>query len=182
MENEHDNNRLEQQNNDVYQCEEDSIQTDKHEAVEHNGTITEQYEQAGFWIRFWAYLIDVIVVSSVNAIVLSPTIFFQNYVIFEWEFISVMAILSGVVYYLYFFFMTKVFSQTLGKMIIGIKVISLEQEKTTWGDLFFREVIGRFLHNVFFILKLLYLTVAFTNGKKGIHDMIGNTRVVYAKS
>ena len=137
------------------------------------------YRKAGFWIRFWAYIIDVIIVSSLNSIILSPLVFFQDTAILQWEYISVMGILSGIVYYLYFLFMTKIFSQTLGKMIIGIQVISTQEKQVTWGDLLFREVIGRFLHNVFFILKLLYITVAFTDKKQGIHDMIGSTRVVH---
>lgn len=141
-----------------------------------------QTKKVGFWIRLWAYLIDVIVVSSINAIILSPVAFFQDASLFQFEYISVIGILSGIVYYMYFLFMTRFFSQTLGKMILGIKVISTEQEKVTWGDLFFREIIGRFIHNAFFIMKFLYLFVAFTDEKKGLHDMIGNTRVVYAKS
>ncbi len=139
-------------------------------------------EKVGFWMRFWAYLIDVIVVSSINAIALSPFAFFRDASLLQFEYISVIGMLSAIVYYMYFFFMTKVFSQTLGKMILGIKVISIEQENVSWGDLFFREVIGRLIHNIFFILKLLYLFVAFTDEKKGLHDIIGNTRVVYAKS
>src|SRR5699024_4752468 len=101
---------------------------------------------------------------------------------FQWEYISVMGILSGIVYYLYFLFMTKFFSQTLGKMIIGIQVISAEEKRVTWGDLLFREVIGRFLHNVFSILTLMYITVAFTGNNQGIHDMIGCSRVVYTNA
>lgn len=182
MENEQNNHQIERENNDNHYDGVASKEVEIDECDEETALVTEPYEKVGFWLRFWAYIIDVVIVSSVNAIVLSPVIFFENAVVLEWEFISVMGILSGIVYYLYFFLMTKIFSQTLGKMIIGIKVISSEKQETTWGDLFFREVVGRFLHNVFFILKLLYLTVAFTDDKKGIHDMIGNTRVVHVKS
>lgn len=182
MEYEHEKNNLNNRDDEENYHEDNRPEISTDEVLEQNEEIVEQYRKAGFWIRFWAYLIDVIIVSSVNAIVLSPFAVMQDTVIFQWEFISVMGILSGIVYYLYFFLMTKFFAQTLGKMIIGIKVISSKHQTTTWGDLFFREVVGRFLHNVFFILKLLYLAVAFTDDKQGIHDMIGDTSVVYAKS
>lgn len=158
---------------------EDTMTSDGKATIDSISSDIQNVRQAGFWIRFWAYIIDVIVVSSLNSIILSPLIFFQESALLQWEYISVMGIFGGIVYYLYFLFMTKLFSQTLGKMIIGIKVISLEEKQITWGDLLFREVIGRFLHNVFFVLKLLYITVAFTDKKQGIHDMIGSTRVVY---
>jgi uncharacterized RDD family membrane protein YckC len=48
-------------------------------------------------------------------------------------------------------------------------------------DLVFREVVGRFLHRVFWFTGLLYLVVAFTPEKKGIHDMIADTRVVLTR-
>lgn len=179
MENEHDKSEF--QSNEAF-TENDVDNTEiSHDKMSMDTEIktTPSHRQAGFWIRFWAYIIDVIVISSLNSIILSPLIFFQDFAPFQWEYISVMGILSGIVYYLYFLFMTKIFSQTLGKMIIGIQVISADEKRVTWGDLLFREVIGRFIHNVFFILKLLYITVAFTDKKQGIHDMIGSTRVVY---
>lgn len=136
-------------------------------------------KKAGFWIRFWAYLLDVVIVFSINGIVLTPIAFIRDLPIFEWQVISAVGVLSGLVYYLYFLLMTKVFAQTLGKMVMGIKVISTTNEKLSWGDLFFREVIGRFIHNVFFALKFLYIVVAVTDDKKGVHDIIGNTRVIH---
>ena|SRR5699024_6299702 len=179
MENEHDKSEFES-TGELTEDGTANTETSKDEMITDRAIAnTPQHRQAGFWIRFWAYIIDVIVISSLNSIILSPLIFFQDFAPFQWEYISVMGILSGIVYYLYFLFMTKFFSQTLGKMIIGIQVISAEEKHVTWGDLLFREVIGRFLHNVFFILKLLYITVAFTDKKQGIHDMIGSTRVVY---
>lgn len=138
-----------------------------------------EYKYAGFWMRFWAYLIDVIVVFSVNGILLSPLSFVNGGFPVEISFWTLNGILAGVVYYIYFLLMTKFFGQTIGKMILGLKVIRENSDPLTWTDLIFREVIGRFLHNVLAILKLLYLVVAFSNEKQGIHDMIGNTRVVH---
>lgn len=137
------------------------------------------YKYAGFWMRYWAYLIDVVIVFSVNGILLSPLMFLNEGLPIDIGFWTLNGILSGVVYYIYFLLTTKFFQQTVGKMILGLKVIKENEDTLLWSDLLFREVIGRFIYNVIFILKLLYLVIAFSPEKKGIHDMIGNTRVVH---
>ncbi len=137
------------------------------------------YKYAGFWMRYWAYLIDVIIIFSINGILLSPLLFVNNGFPLEIGFWTVNGILAGVIYYLYFLFMTKLFQQTVGKMILGLKVIKENEDTLLWSDLLFREVVGRFIYNVIFITKFLYLVIAFSNEKQGIHDMIGNTRVVH---
>ncbi|MBO1001431.1 RDD family protein [Pseudogracilibacillus auburnensis] len=138
-----------------------------------------EYKYAGFWMRFWAYLIDVIIVFSLNGLLLSPLAFINNGYPIELSLWTVNGILGAIVYYIYFLLMTKYFGQTIGKMILGIRVISESSDSLSWNDLVFREVVGRFIYNIMFILKLLYLVVAFSNEKKGLHDMIGNTRVVH---
>jgi|SRR5690625_1361812 len=143
-------------------------------------TITPNY--AGFWMRFWAYLIDVIIVFSINGIVLSPLTFVNGGFPIEVSFWTLNGLLAGVIYYVYFLIMTKVFQQTVGKMILGLRVVGENGNRLSWNDLIFREVIGRFIYNVFLILKLLYIVVAFSDEKQGIHDMIGNTRVVHISS
>lgn len=153
------------------------VQILNEEAVEKEES--KQYKYAGFWMRFWAYIIDVIVVFSINGIVLSPLLFVNDGAQIEISYWTLNGILAGVIYYAYFLVMTKIFGQTIGKMILGLKVIRENDEPLTWLDLIFREVVGRFLHNVFMILKLLYLVVAFSNEKQGVHDMIGNTRVIH---
>mgnify|MGYP001274322047 CR=1 FL=1 len=159
----------EESNTDVQILNEETVEKEE----------SKQYKYAGFWMRFWAYIIDVIVVFSINGIVLSPLLFVNDGAPIEISYWTLNGILAGVIYYAYFLVMTKIFGQTIGKMILGLKVIRENDEPLTWLDLIFREVVGRFLHNVFMILKLLYLVVAFSNEKQGVHDMIGNTRVIH---
>src|SRR5699024_1728252 len=116
------------------------------------------------------------IIGSINGILLSPLLFVNNGFPIEISFWTLNAILAGIIYYVYFLLFTKFFQQTLGKMIVGIKVVSDRDTGLSWSDVFFRECIGRFIHNVFLVLKLLYLIVAFTKEKQGFHDMIGNTR------
>jgi len=136
-------------------------------------------QNVGFWLRLVAYVIDVFLIACVNGILLSPLLFVNDGFPVEISLWTLNGMIALIVYYVYFAVLTKLFQQTLGKMIVGIKVIQEEKGLLTWKDVFYREVIGRILHNVFFILKILYLVVAFTKEKQGIHDMIGNTRVVY---
>lgn len=142
--------------------------------------VNDNLKFAGFWMRFWAYLIDAIVIFSISGLftsVLSLADSFSSFSLFGvW---TAKAIVVGIIYYSYFLIMTKTTGQTLGKMIFNLKVISESNEKLSWFDLFFREVVGRFIYNTIFILKLIYLVVAFTPKKQGIHDMIGNTYVIH---
>ena len=73
--------------------------------------------------------------------------------------------------------MTKFFSQTLGKMVFGIKVVTLEERPLTWMTVLFREFIGRYISKLFFIG---YLIVAFLPKKQGIHDLLSDTTVIHA--
>ncbi|WLV24467.1 RDD family protein [Aciduricibacillus chroicocephali] len=133
---------------------------------------------AGFWIRFWAYVTDLIIVGAINGIILLP--FIPNggreFTIGFW---TLTGVISTIVLYLYFLLMTKFSSQTLGKMIFGIKVIRKDGNLPSWSDLVFREIVGRFLHRVLVVTNLLYIVVGFAERKKGIHDMIADTRVIH---
>jgi len=139
------------------------------------------YRYAGFWMRFWAYLIDVVVLFGLKGILLSPIAFIPEQFSLEIGFWTWNGILSGIVFYLYFFCMTKFFQQTVGKIIIGLKVIKEDDSTLTVTDILFREVIGRMIYNIIGVLKLLYIVIGFTNEKQGLHDMIGKTRVIHVE-
>jgi|SRR5699024_7904678 len=136
---------------------------------------------AGFWMRFWAYTVDLIIVSCINGILLIPFKFINDGAPITIGIWTLAGIISTIVLYLYFVLMTKFYGQTVGKMIFGLKVVRKDFEPLKWPDLFFREVIGRFLYRVIGILTLLYLVVAFDPKKQGIHDMIGDTFVIHEK-
>lgn len=140
-----------------------------------------QRKFAGFWMRFWAYLADLVIIFSVSGLLLSPFKFINDGSAIAIGYWTLTGILGSIFFYLYFLLMTKYFGQTLGKMIFGLRVIREDDGPLKWSDLVFREVIGRFLHRVFFFAVLLYAVVGFTNEKQGIHDMIGNTRVILEK-
>lgn len=137
------------------------------------------YEAAGFWMRFWAYLTDGIVVFSLNGVILqlATLIKAEQLMISYW---TLSSIIAAITFFVYFSVMTKVYGQTIGKMIFGIKVIHEDETADlSWSDIIFREVIGRFIYKSFILLNLLYVVVAFNKDKQGIHDLFGETRVVH---
>lgn len=155
---------------------------DSHFAVndsEHHEQSQTSYKYAGFWMRFWAYLVDLIVIFSINGFILSPLKFMNEGTMIQLGYWTVNGLVAATVYYLYFLLMTKFFSQTIGKMVFGLKVVNEKEGPLKWTDLIFREIVGRLIYNVLGIMKLLYIVVAFTNEKQGVHDMIGHTRVVH---
>ena len=147
--------------------------------VAYTASSAETRRYAGFWMRFWAYLADLVIVFSINGIVLSPLKFMNEGRPIEIGYWTVAGILSLLVLYLYFILMTKFYGQTIGKMIFGLKVIRKDLEPLQWTDIIFRELVGRFFYRFLFIAQLLYLVVAFDAKKQGIHDMLSDTWVVH---
>ncbi|SDH73653.1 RDD family protein [Alteribacillus bidgolensis] len=136
---------------------------------------------AGFWMRFWAYLFDLLIVFSINGLLLSPLMFLESQPVNILGFLTLQGVLSAITSYVYFLLMTKWLGQTLGKMIFGLKVVRKNAAPLTWPDLLFREVVGRFIYRSLVITNIIYIVVGFTNEKQGIHDMFGDTRVIHVE-
>jgi uncharacterized RDD family membrane protein YckC len=64
---------------------------------------------------------------------------------------------------------------TIGKQLLGMKVVDLEGKRITFKKAFLR-AISCFLN--FLTLYVGYLMVAFTKRKQGLHDKIAGTVVV----
>lgn len=140
---------------------------------------TAQYGQkaAGFWIRFWAYTVDILVLASIGMLLIKPIFRLFSFELNNPEWYAPFTVITAVIFYAYFVLMTKLCSQTVGKMIFGIRVISKDGEKLKWGTVIFREWIGRLISVI--PLNIPYLVVAFTPKKQGVHDFIADTLVVH---
>jgi uncharacterized RDD family membrane protein YckC len=133
-------------------------------------------QYAGFWMRFWAYLLDLIVIGSINRMIINPIFRAIDVPLTGDGIFSAVTITTAIVFYLYFVLMTKYFGQTLGKMVFGLKVVELSGKQLTWGTVLFREWIGRFISATIIIL---YVVVAFTKKKQGLHDIFADTTVIH---
>jgi uncharacterized RDD family membrane protein YckC len=133
--------------------------------------------RAGFWMRFWAYLLDLAVIGSIGGIIADPLFRFLD-IPQSGGLFSPKTIVSAVIFYLYFVLMTKFFRQTLGKMVFGLAVIDLKDGQLSWMDVLFREWIGRFISQTIFIL---YVIPAFHPQKQGLHDIFADTAVIHTE-
>lgn len=137
-----------------------------------------QQKPAGFWTRFWAYLIDLIVIYAIAGLLIKPVFRVIDIPVSNPSFLffTPYKITILIVLLLYFTLMTKYFQQTIGKMVLGIKVVPKTGAELSWGTLIFREVIGRFISKT---LVLPYLLVPFMPKKEALHDIFADTYVVH---
>lgn len=133
---------------------------------------------AGFWMRFWAFLLDLLVIGSINRIIVYPIFRAIDLPLNEPSMFAPVSIATAVIFYGYFVLMTKFFGQTLGKMVFGLKVISLKEEKLNWSTIMFREWIGRFISGT---ILILYVVTAFLPKKQAIHDLFADTTVIHER-
>jgi len=103
---------------------------------------------AGFWIRLLAFLIDAVLLSFIS-----------------W----------GVVNVAYFIGMWAWKGQTLGQMVLNVKVVKADGQRC---DL--RAAVLRFLGYLLCCLTLGigFLVIAFDRRKRGLHDRIADTCVI----
>ncbi len=133
---------------------------------------------AGFWMRFWAYLLDLIVIGSIERLIINPLFRILEVPLMEFNMFAPISIASAIIFYLYFVLMTKYFHQTLGKMVFGLRVIDLKSDKLSWGTILFREWIGRFISAT---IVVGYIVVAFLPKKQGLHDLFTDTSVIHVE-
>ncbi len=74
----------------------------------------DHHSYAGFWMRFWAYLADLLIVFSLNGILLSPFKFIGGGEM-DVGFWTVIGIAGAIVFYLYFLLMTKYYGKHWAK-------------------------------------------------------------------
>lgn len=141
---------------------------------------------AGFWTRLTAYIIDSILiflgllivrlVMSGLMSVLRGTALGGN-VLFHYTLKDVVLYVGQV---LYFILCTYFTGTTVGKRAMNIRVINAKKdEKLTFFTVVYRETVGRFLSA--FLLCIGYIMIGIDKEKRGMHDFLCDTRVIYAK-
>ncbi len=136
------------------------------------------YRLAGFWPRFWAFLIDIAVIAVSSQIIFKlvwpaglayDTV--QSYVLYN-------SLFPGIWGVAYLILITGFFAQTLGKMIMGLKVIQTDGQALKWSTVVVRELFGRPLSQLLGT-NMGYLVCAVHPRKQALHDIISDTCVVY---
>ncbi len=139
-----------------------------------------EHSYAGFWIRALAYLIDsvlLITVQTALSLLINLTIGMLGIATEEDPAITTIIWLFGAVLSIsYAVFFTGYCGQTPGKMALRIKVIRTDGSPVSYGRAALREVLGKFISSI--LLGIGYLMVAFDNRKQGLHDKIADTYVI----
>ncbi len=91
--------------------------------------------------------------------------------------LMMVAIIGAVaVVFLYEGLMLGARGQTLGKMAVGVKVVTPEGQTISVGQAWLRALIRQVFFSWFALIN--YLPALFTKQKTAIHDLVGKTRVV----
>jgi uncharacterized RDD family membrane protein YckC len=143
-------------------------------------------EFAGFWRRAAAFVIDLVVLSIVSSICM-PYQYFgfmklwnpdilpnaaEWFILPQLIFGNVLSVLVTVVYFVVFWVWR---GQTLGKMVMGIKVVLPDGSNVTPAIAFLR-YLGYIVSAA--LLFAGFIWIAFDKQKQGFHDKIAGTFVV----
>ena len=155
----------------------------------------DELDAVGFWPRVAAFIVDAILLSLVLWVVWIPiakimgwpvqiqppattgTFKLDDFMPVIWL-AAKQAIFSFILRMIYEVFMNGRFGATIGKLIIGAKIVRLDGSPLEYKYAFFR-FLARLLNE--FACHLPYLMVAFREDKRGLHDLIVGTRVIYKR-
>lgn len=130
---------------------------------------------AGFWKRFFAAIIDGIILNF-TLFIAGYAIGYIFYGINDGELITIIYIMGFVATWLYHALLECSSKQaTWGKQIIGIKVTNLNGGRVGFGQASGR-YFGMFLSAI--TLGIGFIMVGFTKKKQGLHDIISSCLVV----
>lgn len=144
---------------------------------------------AGFWLRFVAFIIDVIILGFIGLIVTLPFMgslpfgaFMHGHPMSPEEFapfaggLGRVALLRFVINWLYYaLFESSAWQATIGKKALGLTVTDIEGRRIGFG-----RATGRFFAKILstIILFIGFIMIGFTSKKQGLHDIVAGTLVL----
>lgn len=144
---------------------------------------TDSRVYAGFFVRLSAYLIDWLIVGAALLLIRIPVwianmggvadLVLRDF-IFEYSAYDIVLYLLKTAYFVLLTYFT---GSTLGKKLLQIQVISTEDRKPTFFEIVFRESVGKFLSGL--VLYVGYFMIGADGQKRGLHDRLSDTYVVY---
>lgn len=132
-----------------------------------------KHAYASFGLRAFAFIIDMVVVGAINNIIRGFNLIDPDLMVLN---ISLIKIISGLVTVLYFTIASLITKgQSLGKIMTGLRVVSLNSDRLSLSQIIIRETCGRYIQNKLF---LLYILPIFTPKNQGLIDFFVDTAVV----
>jgi uncharacterized RDD family membrane protein YckC len=143
----------------------------------------------GFWIRFVARIIDLVIVSVALSIITIPlgalfgvgllgvTDPLRQGAAFA-TIVGLYLLLSVVINFLYEVYFVSSRGGTPGKLILSLKIVHPDGSLLTVG-----QAVGRFFAYMLnaFTFYIGFIMAAFDDEKRALHDRIMNSRVIYTK-
>lgn len=129
--------------------------------------------------RFLAFLIDLVVLIIVSILIGILTNSFLSASSSYQDFRFYIQNINNLVGVLYFVLLTYLNQATIGKKILGLKVVTLQRTKPSFLTVIIREVVGKFVSTI--VLLLGFVWILFDKDKQGWHDKIAGTIVVKSK-
>ena len=142
---------------------------------------------AGFWIRFAAYIIDAVLVqigayalgALVGAIMAQAVLISDQAM--ELTNVQIASGAVGLIWAFVYYLVSQAgrWQATPGKRLLGLRIIRTDGQRVGVGL-----ALGRYLSYIVsaLILSIGFLMIGWTDQKKGLHDMMCGTRVVYGKA
>ncbi|MGZ5906901.1 MAG: RDD family protein [Reyranella sp.] len=135
----------------------------------------EHVAYGGFWIRVVAYIIDGILLTIVCGVV--DRLLGINILATDWDHYDPLAnVISLVIGWLYFALLeSSERGAIVGKMVMGLRVVTSDGQRLS-----FMNATGRYFAKILsaIILCIGFIMVAFTDKKRGLHDIIAGTLVI----
>lgn len=141
----------------------------------------EQFSYGGFWIRFGAWLIDVMILSVIRFVLYLPILIKMFGALNESPSIAMIGaqmlvnvIDFGVRSGYQTFFVGK-YAATPGKMVCGLKIVMPDGGRVSYA-----RALARFFAKIISYLTMFigFIMAAFDDEKRALHDRICETRVV----
>jgi uncharacterized RDD family membrane protein YckC len=159
------------------------------------GCVAGALRPVGFWARVGAYIIDQFVMMMILATLWVPLSNWQKLQLpvfpavltqqsaqqFVEQIQTVVAVLFPymlAIFILYDVLMNGTFGATLGKMAIGARILRADGARLSYTRALARSVAARLMERLLFVC---YFPVAFRADKRGMHDFLAGTRVVYPR-
>ena len=136
----------------------------------------ETLRPAGFWIRFLASLLDALVLSGVALLVTGLGALIGGQGVGSFRLAVVGGVFNFFFHAAYYIVLHGATGQTVGKLIVGVRVSTLEGTRVSYAAAFIRWL-GYFLSGI--TLFIGYLLAGVRTDKRALHDLIAGTQVVY---
>ena len=136
---------------------------------------------AGFWIRTAALVIDSVVLTIATAI-LAAVALQQNYFetfgseTVDWTAGDTLSVLLSIAYGI---LMVAALSGTIGKLILGMRIVRTDGTRVSLG-----RAALRYVAQILSVLTIFigYVMVAFRQDKRSLHDLIADTAVIIVRN